>query len=175
VARVPRLILGFAALLVISGFLTWFLWGKPWFITKTFAVGQLGRLLPGLEQSQLEAYRNQSWCKNIAYSYGAFSETSYPTTCNLFDGTAQPFDEQARRDFQILYRTFSFTGVRIRFVNVYYENENVRLAEFHLECFWCSRTRYVYEPNYVLQQDMEGEMWFDAINKTWYEVNEDWN
>lgn len=147
---------------------------------KTFAVQRLEALLPNLEQMGLEAYRNQSWCKNIAYNYGTFSETSHPTTCNLFEGTAQPFDEGARRDFQTLNRIFLFAGVRIRFVNLYYENETVedkrlRLAEFHLECFWCSRMRYVYEPNYVLQQDMGSEMWFDAVNETWYEVNEDWN
>jgi hypothetical protein len=38
-----------------------------------------------------------------------------------------------------------------------------------------ARVPYVYEPNYVLQDDMGSEMWFDAINKNWYEVNEDWN
>jgi hypothetical protein len=142
---------------------------------KTFTVGQLERVLPSLEQLRLEAYRNQGWCKNIAYDYGKFSETSHPTTCNLFDGTAQPFDEQARRDFQTLKQRFLFTGVHIRFVNVYYDGETIRLAEFHLECFWCSRTRYVYEPNHVLQEDFGSEMWFDAINETWYQVNEDWN
>jgi hypothetical protein len=174
-ARVPRLIVSAAVLLIISGFLTWFLWGRPWFIPKTFAVQQFERVLPRLEAEQLEAYRNQSWCKNIAYTRGNFSETSHPTTCNLFEGTPEPFDDRATRDFQTLHRLFLLTGVRILFVKVYYENDAVRLAEFNLACFLCSRTRYVYEPNYVLQEDMDGEMWFDAINETWYEVNEDWN
>mgnify|MGYP003543114992 FL=1 len=155
--------------------MTWWWSGKPWLIPKTFAVQQLERVLPRLEGMGLEAYRNQSWCKNIAYDYGKISETSHPTTCNLFEGTAQPFDDRATGDFQTLRRIFLFTSVRIRFVNVYYENETIRLAEFHLECFWCSRTRYVYEPYYVLQEDMGFEMWFDAINESWYEGNEDWN
>jgi hypothetical protein len=175
VARVPRFLPALTVLVVISILLTWFLWGRPWFMSKTFAVQRLEALLPELEKMGLEAYRNQSWCKNIVYSYGQFSETSHPTTCNLFDGTAQPFDKKAKRDFQILNRTFLFSGMRIRFVNLYYKNDNVRLAEFDLACFLCSRTHYVYEPNYVLQQDMGSEMWFDAINETWYEVNEDWN
>jgi hypothetical protein len=179
-ARVPCFILSLAILLFISVFFAWWWSGKPWFIPKTFAVQQLERVLPQLEQLQLEAYRNQSWCKNIAYSYGKFSESRHPTTCDLFDGIPQPFDDRATGDFQTLRQTFLFTGVRIRFVNLYYENETVedkrvRLAAFHLECFWCSRTRYVYEPYYVLQQDMGFEMWFDAVNETWYEFNEDWN
>lgn len=173
-APVSRFILSFVVLFILSGLVTWWWSGKPWFITKTFAVEQLATVLPKLEQLRLEAYRNQDWCKNIAYDYGTFSETSHPSTCNLFDGTP-PFDDRATRDFQTLNQTFLFTGVRVRFVNLYYEGETVRLAEFHLECFWCSRTRYVYEPNYVLQEDFGSEMWFDAISETWYEVNEDWN
>jgi hypothetical protein len=30
-------------------------------------------------------------------------------------------------------------------------------------------------PIMFVQQDMDREMWFDAINEIWYEVNEDWN
>jgi hypothetical protein len=180
VIKTVRAIAILLLLFLVSGVLAWLSWGKPWFMPASFAAGQLERLLPGLEQTQTEAYRNQGWCKNIAYSYGNFSESSHPTTCNLFEGTPRAFDEQAKRDFQTLRQVLRLTGVRVAFVNIYYEggtvtNERVRLAEFNLSCFLCSRTRYVYEPNYVLPEDMGSEMWFDAVNKNWYIVNEDWN
>ncbi len=138
-------------------------------------VGQLEKLLPGLEQTQTNAYRNQSWCKNIAYSYGNFSDTEFPSTCNLFEGEANPFDETAKAAFNDLRRTLLLTGVNINFLNVYVEGETTWLADFSLGCWLCSRTRYVYEPGYVLQEDIPNEMSFNAVNENWYVVNEDWN
>jgi hypothetical protein len=173
--RVRRLLLVSLGLFVSSGIVSWFLLGKPWFIPASFAVKQLESVLPGLEQAQITAYRNQNWCKNIAYSKGNFSETTQPTTCNLFEGEATVFDETANVAFSNLRQTLLFTGVNISFLNAYYEEGKVRQVEFNLNCWLCSRTRYVYEPNHVLPEDIGSEMWFDAINETWYRVNEDWN
>lgn len=169
------LLLTLLALVLLSGVGSWFLWGKPWFMPVSFAVGRLERVLERLEQEQITAYRNQSWCKNIAYSYGNFSETESPTTCNLFEGEAKPFDDQGRAAFSDLRQSLLLTGVNINFLNVYFADGKIRLADFSLGCWLCNRTRYVYEPGYVLQPDLGSEMWFDAMNKNWYRVNEGWN
>lgn len=144
-------------------------------LPQSVVIVQLEKLLPRLGQEQTTAYRNQSWCKNIAYSYGKFSDTDSPSTCNLFEGEAEPFDKTAKATFNDLRQTLLLTGVNINFLNVYFEDEKIRMADFSLGCWFCSRTRYVYEPGYVLQEDFGDEMWFDAINKNWYMVNEDWN
>jgi hypothetical protein len=160
---------------LFSGLASWFLLGKPWFVLVTVATRQLENLLPKLEQTHLTAYRNQSWCKNIAYNHGNFSETQSPSTCNLFEGEAEPFDETAQDTFNNLQQRLLLTGVNINFLNVYFEDGKIRMADFNLSCWLCSRTRYVYKPGYVLQEDFENEMWFDAVSENWYVVNEDWN
>ncbi len=162
-------------LFLLSGIATWFLLGKPWFMPASFAARQLQSILPRLEQDHIEAYRNQSWCKNIAYRAGKFSKTSRPTTCNLFQGEPLAFDETAQVVFSNLRQSLLLTGLNVNFLNASFEEGKLKKAEFHLDCSLCSRTRYVYEPNYVLQEDMGKEMWFDAVNQTWYIVNEDWN
>jgi hypothetical protein len=172
--RALRVIFSLVVLLLISGISTWFLWGKPWLMPASLAVRQLEDVVRELEQSQVTAYRNQNWCKNIAYNYGKFSESSHPTTCNLFEGTPQPFDEQATKEFQKFRRTLRLTGVRVAFVNTYFEAGKLHSAEFHLNCLLCSRTHYVYEPKYVLPANEGSEIWYKAINQTWYVVNEDW-
>jgi hypothetical protein len=173
--RVRRLLLISLGLLVLSGIASWVLLGKPWFMPASFVVKRLERVLSGLEQAQITAYRNQNWCKNIAYNYGQFSETTQASTCHLSEGEVLAFDETANVAFGDLRQTLLFTGVNISFLTAYYEEDKLRQVEFNLNCWLCSRARYVYEPNYVLPEDMSSEMWFDAINETWYRVNEDWN
>jgi hypothetical protein len=172
---VTKTLLVLVLLFVLSLFLSWLLLGRLWVMPKAVAVAQLEKLLPRLGQAQLTAYRNQSWCRNIAYGDGNFSETNSPSTCNLFEGEARPFDEPGRTAFNDLRQSLLLTGVNINFLNVYIEEGKIRQAEFSLGCWLCSRTRYVYEPDYVLPEDRGSEMWFDGINKDWYEVNEDWN
>lgn len=162
-------------LILLSVVATWFLLGKPWFIPASFAVKQLESVLPRLEQAHITAYRNQNWCRNIAYSYGKFSDTANPSTCNIFQGEVLTFDETSRGAFSDLRQALLFTGVNISFLNVYFEEDKVRQVEFNLGCWLCSRTRYVYEPDYLLPEEIGNEMWFDAINENWYMVNEDWN
>jgi hypothetical protein len=173
--QLQRILLITLVLMIVSLVASWFLLGRLWILPRAVAVAQLEKLLPKLEQTQITAYRNQDWCKNIAYSNGNFSETTHPTTCNLFEGEAKPFDETSRAAFNDLRQTLLFTGINISFLNVYVEEGKIRMADFSLGCWFCNRTRYVYEPNYVLQEDIGGEMWFDAISKNWYIVKEDWN
>ena len=162
-------------LLLASSILSWFILGKLWFMPVSLIVKQLEQTLPWLETQGLTAYRNQSWCENIAYNAGFFSKTNSPSTCNLFDGEAQAFSPQARADFQILRYKLRPTGARVAFINAYYESGSLQSVIFNLNCLWCPRTRYVYESSYVLPDNLANELWYKPINQDWYQVGEDWN
>jgi hypothetical protein len=161
------------ALGLLSGLVSWFVFGRLWLVPVKVAVKQHETVLPYLQEHQVRAYRSQSWCKNIAYKAGAFSESTHPSTCNLFDDEPQPLLDQARSDFQSLRRRLRGTGFRIAFINTYWVDNSLKSAEFDLNCWLCSHTRYVYEPNYVLPNDIADEMWFTPINQNWHRVNED--
>jgi hypothetical protein len=149
--------------------------GRLWFVPTSVAIGQLEFLLPYIRKKQLTDYRNQIWCQNLAYAQGQFSQNNQVSACNLFDGEALPFTTEARADFQTLRRQLRGTGLRIAFINAYWTDNQLASAEFDLNCWFFSRTRYIYEPNYALPEDIENEMWFTPINQNWFQANEDWN
>jgi hypothetical protein len=93
-------------------------------------------------------------------------------SCNLFAGEAQAFTTEARADFQTLRHKLLSTGLRIAFIQAYWIETGLKSVAFDLNCWFCNRTRYVYEPNYVLPEDVENEMWFTPINQNWYQVDE---
>jgi hypothetical protein len=161
--------------LLVSSMLSWFILGKLWFISSSLIIAHLEQTLPWIEDQRLSAYRNQSWCKTIAYQAGAFSETKQPKTCNLFDGESLPFSSQARADFQALRQKLRVTGARVAFINAYYSSDSLQSVEFNLNCLWCPRTRYVFEPNYALPEDLGGEIWYQPVNQDWYQMSEEWN
>jgi hypothetical protein len=135
----------------------------------------LPKVFDTLQTLKVEAYRNQDWCKNVAYQRGKFSGNLKSTTCNLFDGTPQPMDSQATQDFQAIARSMATTGVSIHFLSAQYDSSNhLTGAEFHLATL--CRCSYVYSPQYNhLPENMTGEMEFTAINSDWYFVWADWN
>ena len=131
----------------------------------------LERLFPAIERSQVRAYRNQSWCKNILYARGAFSDTASPSTCNLFDEPAHPFDQQAALDFATIRDEIAGTRLQVDYFNVSLDGHgHVAQADFVLRgCADCSLLGYTFEPDYVLGTPGPDEK-FTAIDQDWYKV-----
>ncbi|MEW6734273.1 MAG: hypothetical protein AB1489_23305 [Acidobacteriota bacterium] len=140
-------------------------------------VRNLEKIFATIKQYQAQAYRNQDWCKNLYYLRGKFSNNNEASTCNLFPGPAQAFDNQATSDFASLAKQLASTGVQILFFEVKFDDQGeIKNAQFQLDCSFCSRPRYVYEPHYGnLPEDMRNEIWHTKINENWYLVEEDWN
>ncbi len=128
-------------------------------------VKQLEPTIAWIETQRLLAYRNQSWCENIAYKVGVFSKTNHSSTCNLFDQEAQAFSSKARADFQVLHQKLRTSGAQVAFINAYYELESLQTVTFNFNCLWCPKTGYVYEPNYVLPDNQGNEIWYKPINQ----------
>lgn len=132
----------------------------------------LSRSLAVLEQFQVSAYRNQDWCKNIAYEQGKFSD-NLDSTCNLFTGQSQAFTSQAKTDFAQVEKTLKQSKVRLHYLSVdYVPNGKIRRAEFALSS---GGNSYVYEPGYKLPKDVPNELEYSAINQDWYYFWQDWN
>jgi hypothetical protein len=138
-------------------------------------VANLPKVFPILRTLKVKDYRNQDWCKNVAYQRGKFSSNLESTTCNLFDGTPKPMDQQTLRDFQAIANSMATTSVSIHFLSAQYNSSNQLVkAEFHLAT--TCRCSYVYIPQYKqLPENMTGEIEYTAINSDWYFVWEDWN
>jgi putative NIF3 family GTP cyclohydrolase 1 type 2 len=124
-----------------------------------------------LETLQVQEYRNQDWCKNIAYHHGKFSNTKI-STCNLFKGNPKAFDEQASQDFQAVAEAVSRTHVSLYLISdmKYDQQGHLRQAEFHLIDCSCY---YVYSPRYKLPPDIPAERLHTIINQDWYFVQQD--
>ena len=82
-------------------------------------------VFPVIERLHVRAFRNQDWCRNIAYARGAFSETDFHSTCDLFDGPYEDFDDVAAADFATVNRAFNDAGVAPDYVNVDFRDDRV--------------------------------------------------
>jgi hypothetical protein len=137
-------------------------------------IANLPKAFSVLEQLQVHDYRNQDWCKNIAYKYGKFSKTTHPSTCNLFEGTPKSFDSQADRDFKSVAQTIASTGVNLDYLSIEYgKTRKLTKAEFNVTGCGCS---YVYSPSYEkLPTNLGREIQYTALSQDWYFVLSDWN
>ena len=151
--------------------------GSSIFSSRLRDVHNLAHTLSLIEQSDMQAFRNQGWCKNIAYSRGRFSSNTQSATCNLFAGTPQPFDAQARADFDAIAHRLAATGVRVTWlISTFDASGRLQSVEFEIDCILCQRMAYVYAPGYgTLPDTIPEEVWFTAINDDWYLREEDWN
>jgi hypothetical protein len=134
------------------------------------AVANLPKVLNTLEKLKVRAYRNQDWCKNIAYQRGGFSDNLEATTCNLFNEKPQLMDKRAQQDFQTVARAMAETGVEINFLFGKYDASNHLIgAEFDLSTL--CRCSYIYEPRYqAFPKNSKGK--YTAINSDWFFVDE---
>lgn len=130
-----------------------------------------------LEKYQVTAYRNQDWCKNIAYSRGRFTNETKSTCTYLLQGAAEPFDGQAHKDFKAIAREIAGSGVGLYSIEAiqYDTSGQLVMARFNLKGLF-NRRAYVYAPGYKeLPEDMPHELTYTALNQDWYYVWEDWN
>jgi hypothetical protein len=134
---------------------------EPNQFSKRRDVANLPTIFHQLEKLKITAYRNQDWCKNIAYQRGKFSNNLRSTTCNLFEGQPQTMDPRAEQDFQEISLRLTAIGASIRYLSAKYDT--------------LCRCSYIYQPGYTLPPNMGGEMEYTAINSNWYFVWEDWN
>jgi hypothetical protein len=138
-------------------------------------VANLPKVFSALQVLKVKDYRNQDWCKNIAYKRGGFSSNLTSTTCNLFDGKPIAMDERAKQDFQTIATAMATTGVGIDRLSANYDSAD-RLVGATFNLSTICRCSYVYRPSYKrLPENMQGEMEYTAINPDWYFVWEDWN
>jgi hypothetical protein len=138
-------------------------------------VANLPQVFSALQALKVKNYRNQDWCKNIAYNRGGFSSNLTRTTCNLFDGKPIAMDERAKQDFQTIATAMAKTGVGIDRLSANYDSAD-RLVGATFNLSTICRCSYVYHPSYQrLPENMQGEMEYTAINPDWYFVWEDWN
>jgi hypothetical protein len=147
---------------------------EPNQFSKRRDVANLPAIFQQLEKLEITAYRNQDWCKNIAYQRGKFSNNLQSTTCNLFKGQPQTMDPRAEQDFQEIALRLTAIGASIRYLSAKYDGSNHLMeAEFHLDTL--CRCSYIYQPGYTLPPNMSSEMEYTAIDPNWYFVWEDWN
>ncbi|WP_310487434.1 hypothetical protein [Chamaesiphon sp. VAR_69_metabat_338] len=138
-------------------------------------VANLPKVFSTLQTLKVKNYRNQDWCKNIAYKRGKFSGNLTATTCNLFDGKPIAMDDLAKQDFQTISDVMATTGVGINYLSASYDPAD-RLVGATFNLSTICRCSYVYRPRYNrLPKNMQGEMEYTAINPDWYFVWEDWN
>ncbi len=143
--------------------------------TQRSDTARLPGCFPVLERLGVRAFRDQDWCQNILYRDGAFSKSSHPSTCDLFQEQAVAFTDQALRDFQQVASAVRATGVEVYWLNTQLDEEGrVIQAEFALSGL--GRRTYVYQPAYgKLPDNLPGELEHTAVDSDWYLVEEDWN
>jgi hypothetical protein len=100
---------------------------------------------PVLTRLGVTAYRDQDWCKVLAYGRGSFSETIEHSTCDLFQGPPSEFDSQAQVDFGVVRQTLIGKGISPSYIEVDYLGGAVHTAVFEVGCRGCEIGRYLYE------------------------------
>ena len=167
-----------SSLLIAHQAMSWHVyWSQPDETRMASDVAQLRDALPRFEQLRVEAYRNQDWCRNIAYSRGRFSN-NLESTCNLFAGSPVGFTASADADFASVAGALDAGGVWVYNVwGVRYDaTGRLNHAEFDLiPAPWeFSRWSYVYDPGHPLPQGMPNEDVYTRIDSDWYFHWEDW-
>jgi hypothetical protein len=142
-------------------------------------VSKLEASFTTLEAFRLIGFRNQDWCRFIDYPRGSFTNLPEGTdgaTCNLFEGKALPFDDQAQQDFAAVGAALADAGWRGKWVTgiEYGGNGHVQRAEFDWDGGSFDRWSYWYEPGLV-PENLEGEVEYTPISDGWWFRWEDWN
>ncbi|MCA9796161.1 MAG: hypothetical protein KC910_30345 [Candidatus Eremiobacteraeota bacterium] len=135
-------------------------------------IKHLEGLFPQLSSLQVTAYRNQDWCRNLAYQRGNFSQSTHPSTCNLFEGKVGPFDPKAQADFESIASALGGDRPRVLWLNIDYQEGKIRTAEFALDT---STTRESYLYTHDTPEDLDGEIMHKPLGGHWYLRLEDWN
>jgi hypothetical protein len=138
---------------------------------------ELAAVLPLIEDLGLTSYRNQDWCRNIAYSGGRFSDNLEDETCRLFGLPRRPFTPEAQDALRRVESALAETSVDVYSVSVWKPDDaapNGR-TEFDVVGGVFDRWRYVHAPGYRGLTNWPNEWVETAIDDDWYFVWEDWN
>ncbi len=128
---------------------------------------RMRRVFPAMEQLRVTDYRSQDWCRNIVYTRGAFSETTHPTTCNLFDDTPRDFDTDAQRDFDAFAEELRQAGVAIDWLDAEYGSGGTLVRASFESATIGGYRGYLYEPGYALPGD-DYKIRYLPIDHDWY-------
>lgn len=143
-------------------------------------VAHLQEAFPVLEELRVRGFRDQDWCRFIEYPPGAFTSdhSAETSTCNLFDGTPQSFDDAANADFDRVNAALGRTGVSTYLVWwIEYDSAGrMKSAEFDLPAgLGGGRWSYIYDRGGSMPEDDLGESVYTKINDDWWFWWEDWN
>jgi hypothetical protein len=135
-------------------------------------VSDIESTFPALTRLRVTAYRDQDWCKVLAYARGSFSETEFHSTCDLFDGPPSNFDSEARADFDRVQQMLTGAGISPYYVEIEYRDGAVQTAVFEVGCDDCDIGRYIYDAGGAASNSELGPTESQVIlapRWTWYE------
>ena len=134
-------------------------------------------VLPRLEALHVEVFRDQDWCRTLVYVRGKYSNNNVTTTCNLFEGPGDAFDEQADADFAEIQTILKAAERNFERASMDFDaNGTLTWASFDFDdgSFGSGYHRYVYEPGGPPAPDPYGDFENTVIEPDWYFQWEDW-
>ncbi|MEW5861137.1 MAG: hypothetical protein AB1861_27800 [Cyanobacteriota bacterium] len=145
-------------------------------------------ILPFVQENKITFYFDENWCKAVQYGSSSavevFGDAGAGTVPCL--GNAGAFSEQDVAIFDTIRdKLNAVDGAKFRHIETEYpltyrpehaslSHESIGLA-FGTDCGFC-RVRYVYWPEYQqLPPNIEGEITYTPIDRSWYRIDQDWN
>jgi hypothetical protein len=143
---------------------------------KARDVSRLATAFPVLEELEIRGFRNQDWCRFLDDPRGQFTSNPESSTCNLFTGGPDPFDEKAQTDFDRVSAALRDTGVAVQMVwwLDYDDAGAISYAQFVIDHAANNSWTYVYDPDGEMPEDIEGEEVYTRIDANWYFWWEEW-
>ena len=141
---------------------------QPWIAQRQ--TQQLRPIVPELHKLRLQHYYWKTGGRHLHYSRGDYADPDSSWT-RAAPTRIKPFDEQAERDYQLVVRLLSDSGVAVSGVSL-----DSGHWEFHLDRGAFTRVSYILDPGYrQLPLDQGTELRYEAIDSDWYLLDEDFN
>jgi hypothetical protein len=132
-------------------------------------------VLPVLDDLGVRNWRDQDWCKNMAYAGGQFTTNAAASNCDYFDGPAGAFTDGAESDFARLRSAIRDAHVPVLVISRSEVIGGQGQITFDVAAGMFDRFSYVYQPGYDPGALPECDCVTTAIDQDWYFVNDDWN
>jgi len=142
-------------------------WGLPTMALAREQTARLQALIPQLENLKLRHYYWATGGRLLEYSRGLYADPQSAWSRAL---RSQPFDAVAERDYQRLVQLLK--NGRVVVMGITHQQ---RCWEFQIDRGGFFRISYLYEPGYSLPADQGRERRYQAIDRNWYWLDEDWN
>lgn len=153
--------------LILIGFNARQRWGLPSPAQAREHTRQLQTLLPQMEKLKLRHYHWAAGGRLLDYSRGVYADHSSSWSRAL---RTQPFDAVAERDYQMLVQLLESGPVMV--IGITHQQS---LWEFQIDRGGFVRVSYLCKPGYSLPCDQGHERRYQAIDRNWYLLDEDWN